>query len=371
MDYSLGINGRFLSQPLTGVQRYARCWVKALDHLLISGEIAGSDWQVTLYVPRGQHIKPGLGKLNLQAIQIKQVGFSNGYFWEQLELPLYARDQVLINLGNMAPILSLISPQKTVVTIHDLSFQKFPESYSRLYQLTYNLLTPLIMARADAMLTVSQTEAKAILDVYPQAKSRLYPIPNGHWPDDLDLEAIAPMKPIGRPFMLAVGTLSARKNLTGILKAAEQVNQQKSLDFVMVGGRPSIYQAIQLELPTSLKDRVHFVGTVDDRTLISYYKAAQGLVYPSFYEASGLPPLEAMACGCPVIVSDIPALKERCQEAAIYCQASSPETIAEAIIKLINHPELQRELRRKGYEQAQALTWKNSVQQAMKVIASC
>ncbi|AFY60240.1 glycosyltransferase family 1 protein [Synechococcus sp. PCC 6312] len=371
MHYSLGINGRFLSQPLTGVQRYARCWVKALDHLLVSEEIVRSSWQATLYVPKGAHVKAALTELNLKAIQIKRVGFSKGYLWEQLELPIYARDQVLVNLGNMAPIPSLMSPQKTVVTIHDLSFQKFPESYSRLYQLTYTLLTPLIMARADAILTVSQTEAKAILEVYPQAKSRVHPIPNGHWPDDLDLEAIAPMNPIGRPFMLAVGTLSARKNLTGILKAAELVNQQQSLDFVMVGGRPSIYQAIQLELPASLKDRVHFVGTVDDSTLISYYKAAQGLVYPSFYEASGLPPLEAMACGCPVIVSDIPALVERCSDAALYCQAQAPETIANGILQLINNLELQQDLRVKGDQLAQALTWKNSVQQAMNVIASC
>lgn len=370
MHYSLGINGRFLSQPLTGVQRYARCWVKALDQLIISGEITASDGQVALYVPKQKQVTTALAELNLQAISIKEVGFCHGYFWEQLELPVYARAEVLVNLGNIAPILSLVSSQKTVATVHDLSFQKFPESYSKLYRLIYRILTPLVMDKADAILTVSQTEANAILEVYPQARPRLFPIPNGHWPDDLDLAAITPRNPIDRPFVLAVGTLSSRKNLTGILKAMELVNQKQNLDIVVVGGRPAIYQTVELNLPSSLQERVHFVGNVDDLTLVSYYKAALGLVYPSFYEASGLPPLEAMACGCPVIVSDIPALVERCRDAALYCQAWKPESIANEIFHLGQNPELQQKLKIKGYELAYFLTWKNSVLQAMRVIES-
>ncbi len=367
MTYRLGINGRFLGQPLTGVQRYARCWVKALDQLLDSGAVSTGAWRVSLYVPHNQQVRQALTEFKLKAIKIKPVGVGAGYGWEQLQLPFFARDQVFINLGNVAPVLSLLSPQKTIVTVHDLSFQKFPESYSKLYRLIYQILTPWIMAKATAMLTVSQTEANAILEVYPQAQSRLFPIPNGHWPDDLDLETIAPVNPIARPFVLAVGTLSARKNLTGILQAMELVNQEKALDLVVVGGRPHIYQAIELTLSPTLQERVHFVGHVDDCTLISYYKAAQGLVYPSFYEASGLPPLEAMACGCPVIVSDIPALKERCGDAAMYCQAYSPETIARGIFQILN-PETSHLLKKKGYQLAQALTWKNAVLQTIQVI---
>ncbi len=367
MTYRLGINGRFLAQPLTGVQRYARSWVKALDQLLDSGEISAGAWSVTLYVPQVQAAQQALREFKLKNIKVKLVGFGSGYGWEQLQLPFSARDPVLINLGNVAPVVSLLGPQKTIVTVHDLSFHTFPESYSRLYRLVYQILTPLIMDRADTILTVSQTEADSILKIYPQAQSRLHPIPNGHWPDDFDLDLITPINPIDRPFVIAVGTLSARKNLRGILQAMELVNQKQELDLLMVGGRPHIYQAVELKLAPTLKGRVHFVGNVDDHTLVSYYKAALGLVYPSFYEASGLPPLEAMACGCPVVVSDIPALQERCQDAGIYCQASSPKTIASGILQLL-HPEIRDRLRQRGYELAQSLTWKNSVLKAMKII---
>ena len=112
------------------------------------------------------------------------------------------------------------------------------------------------------------------------------------------------------------------------------------------------------DVPSDISSQIIFVGAEDDpAALMTYYQEAGCLVFPSLYESSGLPPVEAMACGCPVIASDIPALKERCRDAAIYCDPRDSESIVAAIVRMMDDAELRSKLRTLGYLRAAQLTW--------------
>jgi glycosyltransferase involved in cell wall biosynthesis len=400
MVIKLTINGRFLTQPITGVQRYAREFVTALDRLLDRGAIDAKTWQIRLLHP--PDLQPP--DLRLSQIEPAAVGRLAGHVWEQLELPQSIRGDVLLCLGNSAPIAHLWQ-FPTVVTVHDLSFRYFPAAYAKSYRLIYRLLTPLIMRSARAIITVSEAERQAILGYYPQAEQRLYAVQNGGLPATFNLAAepdnfISPLVPISAsplnppklgdfrpvssqsmsdlehpipgcdspPFVLCVGALSRRKNLPGVLAAVAKINQRQPLNLVIIGSGSQALQQAGINLPPELLDRTRFTGQISDRQLWRYYRSALCLVFPSYYEASGLPPIEAMACGCPVIVSEIPALVERCGEAALYCQPDRVETIVEAIQQLIAQPELRQELRQKGLAQAAKFSWENCVLQTLAII---
>src|SRR5215831_14268938 len=118
------INGRFLTQPITGVQRYGIEIIKALDILFQKRVLDPQDWEIEVLVPR----KCTRLELNLQHIEIKAVGNFSGYFWEQFQLPFFSRKSVLFCMGNLAPLISLLSKRITVITVHDLSYKYFPES---------------------------------------------------------------------------------------------------------------------------------------------------------------------------------------------------------------------------------------------------
>jgi glycosyltransferase involved in cell wall biosynthesis len=377
MVIKLAIDGRFLTQPITGVQRYAREFVTALDQLLDQGAIDAKTWQVRLLHPPNLQ----LPDLPLSQIEPVTVGQLSGHLWEQLELPQYIRGDVLLCLGNSAPIAHLWR-WSTVVTVHDLSFRYFPAAYAKSYRLIYRLLTPLIMQYAKAIITVSEAERQAMLGYYPQAEQRLYAVQNGGLPTTLNLTPdqstlIDPESTESKhlvadsdsaPFVLCVGALSRRKNLPGVLDAVAQINQQQPLNLVIIGSGSQALQQSGINLPPILLDRTRFTGQISDRDLWGYYRSALCLVFPSYYEASGLPPIEAMACGCPVIAAQIPALVERCGEAALYCQPDQVETIAEAIQQLIEQPELQQELRQKGLAQAAKFSWETCVLQTLAII---
>lgn len=355
----LVINGRFLTQRVTGVQRYARELVVALDDLLESGELA-TRWQVTLVAP-----KTGAVELPpLKHIEIRRVGWLSGHAWEQLELPRQVDGGVLFCPGNTAPLASLFGSTRTVVTVHDLSYLYFPDAYSGSFRAAYNTIVPAVLRQADAVITVSESERKAIGERYPFAAPRLIAIANGGLPRRVTV-------PVGkeRRFALYVGAFSKRKNVPGILAAAIRLNKERNLPFVFVGeGGPS-FQSVRMEIPEALRDRIEFVGQIDNQQLLAdYMSEAMCLVFPSFYESSGLPPMEAMACGTPVIASPIAALIERCGDAALYCDPSNEEAIADAIVQIVDDTDLQEELRRKSLERARHFTWEACARQTMTVI---
>jgi glycosyltransferase involved in cell wall biosynthesis len=355
------INGRFLTQALTGVQRYARELVQALDPILNTKP----ELEVEVVSPRLSKSPP-----TWRNIELRQVGYLHGHAWEQFELPWYSRGKTLFCPGNTAPVLSLLGFQRVVVTVHDLSFRHFPDAYSKTFRRWYSFLIPLELRQADAIITVSETERIAILEHYPTASARLHAIPNGCLPAGVQPDHQSLGGDLAhRKYVLYVGSLSRHKNFHGALEAAYRLIRKRGFYFVFAGGIAGGIVASDINVPQDVTSHITFAGRVDDPTLFRYYSHAACFLFPSYYEASGLPPLEAMACGCPTIVSNIPALKERCGDAAVYCNPHDIDSITAAVERVMDDDALRSKLRALGYQRAASYTWEACARDTLDLIS--
>ncbi|WP_440980289.1 glycosyltransferase family 4 protein (plasmid) [Sphingomonas pseudosanguinis] len=352
------INGRFLTQGITGVQRYARELLPAFDALLDSRP----ELRVRLLTPPIDHDSVPA----LRNIRHESVGRRQGHAWEQLDLPRHVGRAVLFCPGNTAPVASLLGRGRVVVTVHDLSYRYFPEAYSRGFRLLYNRLIPLILRRADRVVTVSQSERRAILEHYPFADERLIAIQNGGLPTGIDEQT---PDPAADPTVLYVGSLSKRKNFPGMLAAAIRLARTRGTRFVFIGGVPQGLTETLSSVPDDLRDHIRFAGQVNDwDQLLAAYRSAHCFLFPSFYEASPLPPIEAMGCGCPVIAGDIPSLRERCDDAARYCDPADIDGIVAAVEAVLDDPAHASALRAAGYAQARRYSWHHCAQATLDAI---
>ena len=362
------INGRFLTQSISGVQRYAHEIVTLWDEMIEAGEKSILPFEFELLVPRKKFLKHNL---ELRHIPTKFLGYFTGHLWEQLELPFHTMKRTLFCPGNTAPILHLLTNNPTVVTVHDLSFRYFPQAYSKLFKVIYHILTPLIFRFSEAIITVSRAENASLLKLYPAAQKKVYVIQNGGIPlrylNQIDT-AIHSKNTIQQPFLLYVGALNQRKNPQGVIAAFNKLKKFKDLNLVIIGAESKSFKQIEYDRLTDISDRIIFKGQIDDTyALIPYYRYALCLVFPSFYEASPLPPIEAMACECPVLSSNITALQERCGEAALYCDPNSPDDIAQKIEQLVINKSLRESLKDKGLKRAAQFTWENCAKNTLKV----
>lgn len=354
------INGRFLTQKITGVQRYAYQLVKEIDSLIERGEIDNKKFQFKILAPKNI-----IQKLGLKHISIKKIGFLKGHFWEQLELPLYLKNKILFCLGNTAPLISLFLNKKVIVTIHDLGFKYFPENYRFLFRTFYSIIIPIILKYAWAIITVSESEKKLILKRYPFVKNKILAIPQAGFIEN----PLTPVEIEEKDYLLYVGSLAKKKNLINFLLAFEIiVNKNIPLNTIVIAPEGKIFEKVNIDIKPKVKERIKFINKVNDQELIGYYKNAFCFVFPSFHEGAGIPPIEAMSCGCPVLCSDIPVLRERCGEAVIYFNPYSPEDIAQKIILLLENPKLREELIKKGYERAKIFKWENTTRETIKLL---
>lgn len=361
------VNARFLSRSITGVERYATELMKAFDSLIENGEIDSKRFSFKLIAPRSIS-----SELQLRHIPLQRVGYLRGHAWEQLELPMYFRGDLLFSPCNTAPVVSLMVSQKTVTVVHDLSPLYFPDAYSLSFRTFYKFIFPLIFAKSDAIITVSTSERESLLHYYRRSAKKLFAVQNGGLPTSY-IDEISDVEPssssVSHPFVLYVGSLSRRKNFQGVLQAIAALKKETCTDLVVVGTQGKVFNNRDFSLPNNITSKVDFKGQIDDlRKLIELYKAASCLVFPSFYESSGLPPVEAMACGCPVVVSSIPALIERCGDAALYCDPYNPSDIASKIQQLTSERGLRKSLRQKGFERVKQFTWQNCARETFAVI---
>lgn len=361
------INARFLTQPVTGVQRYAIELVKALDCLIEQGEIKKFKYRFELLAPR----KGLLRDLHLKHITLRKVGVLTGHAWEQLELPMYSAGGLLFCPGNTAPALSLLAGRKTVVTVHSLSYLYIPEAYSAAFRTLYGTIMPLVLRKANKVITVSQSEKKLITGRYGDIKN-IHVIQNGTGLKsfvDENEKLKVDKSDSAEPFLLFVGSISKGKNLQGVLEALSILNKSRDVNLVVVGAGGKTFKGAEACLPGNIINKVFFKGQIDEvRELIHLYKTAFCLVFPSFYESWGLPAVEAMTCGCPVIASNIPALAESCGDAALYCDPFDPADIAVKIQGLMDDEALRQSLIQKGLARAGRFTWDKCARETFAII---
>lgn len=260
---------------------------------------------------------------------------------------------------------------KVINTVHDMTYIRYPETMSKTNYNIHHKNLKRSCRDADVILTVSQNSRNEIAEFMnvPLDKIEIaYPaVDKAIFHPNKNYNLIKEKYHIHNDYILYFGTLEPRKNITSIIKAFKIISEKnKDINLVLAGKKGWMYDEIfQLVKGLHLEDRVIFTGYVPEEDAPVLYSCAVIFVFPSLYEGFGIPPLEAMACGTPVIVSNVASLPEVVGDAGILVNPYDIENIAHEMDTLINDSELRKQCSEKGLEQAKKFSWEDS---AKKVI---
>lgn len=286
--------------------------------------------------------------------------------WTQFGLPadLYIHrpwPDVFFTPSHYAP---RFSPVPTAISIMDLSYIKFPQLFKKsdLYQLVN--WTKYSAKKASRIFTISLASKNDIIREYKLPENRVVVTYPGLKP------LSAKPKMTKGNYILFVGTLQPRKNVSKLIEAFSKLNSKYSnLDLCVVGKKGWLYEDI-LNAPKkfNVEKRVRFVDFVDNLELADLYRNAQCFVLPSLYEGFGLPVLEAMKYGCPIIISNVSSLPEAGGDAALYVNPEDANDIKEKIEKVLSDKNLREQMIKKGYEQVKKFSWEKTARETLKVL---
>jgi glycosyltransferase involved in cell wall biosynthesis len=339
------INGRFLTRPLTGVERTAYELVLALDKLL--ADQPGTTYQYIL-IYSGMLCNP----IALKRIQLVKKGVFTGNLWEQLELPFYTGGSLLIS---MCTISSLFK-RKQLLTVHDASFMAQPQFFPSAVRNWYKLAIPFLGRRIRKLITVSAFSKAELIKYFGFKEEHVVVIYNAadhllrfNEPSDHFRKKINALK----PYVLAVSSMSANKNFRGLSKEVEQINFKGHRMLIAGGIIPTLKQV-------SLPGGVNYLGYVSNEELRYLYANASLFVFPSFYEGFGIPPLEAMIAGSPVLASNTSSMPEVLNDACEYFDPYNEGDLAAKIQLLLDDEDRLRSLTMRGQRQAALYSWQHS-----------
>lgn len=309
-----------------------------------------------------------------------------GKLWTQIGLPVYLfthfpRLDVFFTPSHYAP---RFSPVPTVIAIMDVAYLRFPELFAQkdLYQLRE--WTKYSARKAKKIFTISESSKHDILKYYHVPEERVivtYPgikkeLKSMNMNKEADIKKLKEKFGISENYILFVGTLQPRKNVTRLIEAFAKVRRQgiggknnSNLQLVLVGKKGWLYEDI-LAAPEKfgITDSVKFLDFVSDNDLPALYNHALCYVLPSLYEGFGLPVLEAMKFGCPVITSNISSLPEAGGDAAVYVDPENVDDISEKIQKVIGDEKLRKQMIDKGYKQIKKFSWEKSAKETIEVL---
>ncbi|MCS6920639.1 MAG: glycosyltransferase family 4 protein [Elioraea sp.] len=338
----LVINGRFLAQAVTGVQRVARELITAADTLAVEGR-----WPATRLVAPAR-----TALLSLRGIAVETVGPLSGQAWEQIVLPRAVRGTWLLNLGNTAPLA--LRARQTVL-IHDAGAFDTPDSYSLAFRTWYRVLQRGLARLGARIVTVSQFSRLRIAAALRLDPATIAVIPEGAehiLRERADRSILERNGLVPSRYVLAVGTGAAHKNLS-LLAAARGFLAERGLALAVAGrSDPAVFR------PAGALEGAIAVGRVSDGALRALYENAAALLFPSRYEGFGLPPLEAMACGCPVIAGNAGAVPEVVGEDALLVPPEDARALVAALDRLLGDASLANRLREGGRRRAARFTWR-------------
>jgi glycosyltransferase involved in cell wall biosynthesis len=321
---------------------------------------------------------PPAGRAGLRVLKVRAPSRPLRLLWEQAVLPLRLselRIDVLHSPHHTTPLLPCGC--RRVVTIHDLTFLLLPERYPPTRRLYFQVMTRLAARVADAIIVPSEAVRGDVMRLLPASggpTERLFVIPEAagaafHPQDAVAIEAVRRRYGLEGPFLLSVGSLEPGKNRERLLQAFARL-QARGLKHTLVvaGQRAWRYEGeAPLARRLGLADSVRFLGHVPQADLPALYSAADLFVFPSLYEGFGLPALEAMACGTPVVASNVSALPEVVGDAALQVSPLDVEALAGAIEGLLRDDRLRADLRERGLERAAQFSWEKAARQTAEV----
>ncbi|WP_181586452.1 glycosyltransferase family 1 protein [Paenibacillus taichungensis] len=351
------INARFLTQTMTGVQRYALELVKEIDQLIDRGEIDGSRYEFCLLSPSNV-----ITNLEFKHISHHKAGKLKGHLWEQLELPFYAKGGLLINLCNTGPAFN----KNQIVTIHDAAVFNYPKAFSFAFRAWYKFLMVRLGKNSKKIITVSNFSKGELIQHCKIAEHKLVVTHLGIDHIHRKKAAVGTLEKYGiqSPYVLAVSTMNPYKNFNLIVDVLPEL-EAHNLSVVIVGSKNS---KVFGEQTWAQSDAINWVGYVTDEELKALYEDAAGFIFPSLYEGFGLPPLEAMALGCPVIVSSRASIPEVCGDAVLYFDPQSPQEAASRLIEITSDPELSQQLAHKGKDHSSLFSWNKCAKDTVNII---
>lgn len=334
-------NTRSLCSHLTGVQRYTSELLSRYGHL------------IQTVMPR------------------KALHGAQGHIWEQLVLPATLRDCLLWSPSNTGPL----SVKRQIVTIHDIAPMDQPEWTTRQFAAWYRFLTPRLLKRVQGIIAVSRFTRDRILHHCPGVERKIHVVYQGVDKRFCAIKAEATKQvrsSLGIPspyYLVALGSLEPRKNLQRLLQAWALIQSRIPNDvwLVLAGaqGKKMVFGDVSFE---RLPARVYLTGYVSDQYLPALYSGALASVYLSLYEGFGLPPLESMACGTPVLTSNIASLPEVVGNAALTVNPYDVEAIGESLIRLVEDSVLRADLGRKGITRSQQFSWDKTATETLHIL---
>jgi glycosyltransferase involved in cell wall biosynthesis len=335
------VNERYAGREVTGVERYAHEIIRRLGN-------------------RVRPLTPGRPLLG-----------AGGHVWEQVVLPLMVSSQALLwSPANTGPLWV----RNQVVTIHDVSVIEHPEWFNRRFAAWYSRLLPRLADRARRIITPSEFSRQRIMSKLHVPSRKIAIIPGGvdrtiFFPQpEPACKAIAAKYGLPARYILCVGTVSPRKNLNRLLTAWQgSAKRYPEYGLVIVGARQPIFRGTRASRSAP---QVQWLGYVDDQDLPALYSAAELFVMPSLYEGFGLPVLEAMACGTPVIAARAGALPELGREAALLFDPENSRELAESVSRLIEDAGLRASLSEAGRERASHFSWEETTEEVWRVLES-
>ncbi len=285
--------------------------------------------------------------------------------WEQvLEAPIARRRRIDV-VHNPVNVKPLFLARPNVVTLHDLAFLKFPETFPRSKALYLRSAVGKSVRDADRVITPSESTREDAVVHLGARRERVVVIPMGV--DERFRPATDAVRPLPEPFILSVGTLEPRKNLPLLLRAFAQLREGGYPHrLVLIGAKGWMYQEVfGLIQRLALTEPVSMPGYVAD--LVPWYNYADLFVYPSVYEGFGLPPLEAMACGTPVVTSSAGSLREVVDDAGVLVSGNDENELAAAMRRVLDDPTLAAALRARGEERARSFSWEATARATLAV----
>jgi glycosyltransferase involved in cell wall biosynthesis len=344
------VNGRFLTQKATGVHRYAFEICNKLH-----------EFGVDFYVAVPKNINPDY-KFDFKTVEC---GSLNTHLWEQISLPRYLKKQgspLLISFSGGG----VLNYSNQIVTIHDVSHVRHPEWFSKNYCRYYGYMMPRIAQKAHAVLTVSEFSKREIIDTLNIPAEKIYVIHSNvpfHNKPSED-EILNYKRENEEKYILTVSSMDPRKNFVRLVEAFNNI-EDKSIKLYIIGMQFKAFNTPDLQ--KLIGENVILPGYINDEALQKMYQNALFSIYPTLYEGFGLPPLESMTYGCPVIIADIPALKEVSGDAGLYTDPMNIEDMTTKMNLLAKDSELRQQLRVKGLEQIKKYSWDKSAKQVLEL----